>query len=418
MKRICIVGAGTAGLCAARRALDDGFQVTIYEQTNSVGGTWVYTDQIGKDEYGIDVHSSMYQGLRTNLPKEVMGYPDFPIDRSEESYVPSQVIEKFLNDYCNAHNLLQHIQFLHYVIRISPTRCDKWQVIVKNLKTQAVDFLSYDYVLVCNGHYHTPSYPSIKGSDTFTGLQIHSHDYKNANRFKDETVLIIGAGPSGMDLCNEISKVAKKVTLSHHMAETPKTIFKSNVNQKPDVSHIEGDTIYFKDASSDKYTIVFYCTGYKYAFPFLSVDCGIYVDDNYVKDLYKHCINIRHPSMAFIGIPYYVCAAQMMDLQARFVLTYWTGRQNLPSQSEMLEDTKSKMQQRFAKGLRKRQAHMMGEEQGFYYDDLAETAHIENIKPVMTALHNESSRRFLDDLLHFREDIFRIVDDKEFVKIN
>lgn len=57
-------------------------------------------------------------------------------------------------------------------------------MIVKNLKTQTVDFVIYDYILVCNGHYHTPSYPIIKGSDTFKGLQIHSHDYKNPQRFK------------------------------------------------------------------------------------------------------------------------------------------------------------------------------------------------------------------------------------------
>lgn len=181
--------------------------------------------------------------------------------------------------------------------------------------------------------------------------------------FPDQTVLIIGAGPSGMDLCHEISKVAKRVTLSHHMPETPKTKFRSNVNQKPDVSYIKGSTVVFTNNEEETYSIIFYCTGYKYSFPFLSSNCGIYVDDNWVRPLYKHCINIEYPTMSFIGIPYYVCAAQMMDLQSRFTMAFWKGNKELPSKEEMLEDTEKEMQRRFAKGYKKRQAHMMGEEQ-------------------------------------------------------
>lgn len=127
-----MVGAGTAGLCSARQVLDEGqgnWAVTVFEQTDKIGGTWVYTDRIGLDEYGLEVHSSMYQGLRTNLPKEVMGYPDFPIDESHpESYVPSAVIEQFLLDYATKHQLRPHIKFLHYVVRISPKRNGQWQV--------------------------------------------------------------------------------------------------------------------------------------------------------------------------------------------------------------------------------------------------------------------------------------------------
>ncbi|XP_061391053.1 senecionine N-oxygenase-like [Musca vetustissima] len=417
MKRIAVVGAGTAGLCAARRALENGYSVTIYEQNNEIGGTWVYTDQVGTNEYGIEVHSSMYQGLRTNLPKEVMGYPDFQIDGYDESYVPSKAIENFLGAFCAKYQLEKYIRFLHYVIRIMP-KDNRWEVVVKNLKTGSVDFEMFDYVMICNGHYHTPLYPTIKGLETYQGQQIHSHDYKNAERFRDQSVLIIGAGPSGMDLCHEISKVAERVTLSHHMPETPKTQFRPNVNQKPDVAYTKGSTVVFTNGEEEKYTIIFYCTGYKYAFPFLSTNCGIYVDDNWVRPLYKHCINIEYPTMSFIGIPYYVCAAQMMDLQSRFTMEFWKGRKELPSREEMLQDTEQEMERRFAKGYKKRQAHMMGEEQIHYYNDLAKTAAIENIKPVMTYLHNESSRRFLDDLLHFREDVFRIVDNESFVKIN
>lgn len=61
--RIAIIGAGAAGICAARHSVDAGHEVTIYEQTNNIGGTWVYTDNVGKDENGLNIHSSMYQGL-------------------------------------------------------------------------------------------------------------------------------------------------------------------------------------------------------------------------------------------------------------------------------------------------------------------------------------------------------------------
>lgn len=161
-----------------------------------------------------------------------------------------------------------------------------------------------------------------------------------------------------------------------------------------------------------------FVAGYKYTFPFMSIDCGLTVDDNYVQPLYKHCININRPTMALIGLPYYVCASQMFDLQVRFAVRFMCGEKKMPTKQEMLADTEREMQKRWDKGYKKRQAHMMGEDQNQYYDDLAATADIENLKPVMTKLHNESSQRFLDDLVNFRKDIFRVVDNESFVKIN
>lgn len=64
MVHIAVIGAGTAGLCAAKTAIQSGCQVTVFEQAKQVGGTWVYTDKVGKDDYGLDVHTSMYQGLQ------------------------------------------------------------------------------------------------------------------------------------------------------------------------------------------------------------------------------------------------------------------------------------------------------------------------------------------------------------------
>uniref|UniRef100_A0A182TSG8 Flavin-containing monooxygenase n=1 Tax=Anopheles melas TaxID=34690 RepID=A0A182TSG8_9DIPT len=248
----CIIGAGMAGLAAARRVLEIGAQVTIFERMDQLGGTWIYTDEVGVDRYGLPVHTSMYRGLRTNLPKE------------------------------------------------------------------------------------------------------------------------------------------------------------------SDVSMLTETGAKFTNGSEESFDVVVYCTGFRYNFPFLGADCGIEVQDNHVQPLYKHCININHPTMAFIGLPFYVCAAQMMDLQVRFCLAYLTGRQHLPPAHEMLDDAAQEFEDRLQRGYKKRHAHMMGPEQGRYYDDLAKTAQIETIPLVMTKLHNESSQRFVDDLIHFREDVFRIVDDEYF----
>lgn len=230
-------------------------------------------------------------------------------------------------------------------------------------------------------------------------------------------MLVIGAGPSGMDLALEISRKARHVTLSHHTKESFKTIFPSNLIQKPDVSELTRTGVVYKDGTQEEFTVILYCTGYRYNFPFLSQNCGVIVEDNYVHPLYKHCININHPTMTFIGLPYYVCAAQMFDLQARFCLKYYSGEKTLPTKQEMLADMHEQMKQKWMQGFRKCQAHMMGPAQGEYYEDLAKTASIAPIKPVMTKLHNESSQRFNDDLLNFRKDVFRIVDDETFEEV-
>ncbi|TDG38220.1 hypothetical protein AWZ03_015358, partial [Drosophila navojoa] len=106
------------------------------------------------------------------------------------------------------------------------------------------------------------------------------------------------------------------------------------------------------------------------------------------------------------------------DLQARFVFSYFYGKNQLPSAKEMTEETVNKVKSLLAQGYKKRQAHMLGNNQMQYFTELANTAQIENIKPVMAKLHSESSNLFNENLLHFREDIFKIIDSETFVKVN
>lgn len=62
--KIAIIGAGCAGLASARNALEQKHQVDIFEKMETLGGIWYYTDNVGKDKYGVDIHSAMYKQLR------------------------------------------------------------------------------------------------------------------------------------------------------------------------------------------------------------------------------------------------------------------------------------------------------------------------------------------------------------------
>jgi len=183
---LCVIGAGGAGLCAIKHGIDHGLQVTAFEQAKEIGGTWVFTS-----DYGNDIHSSMYKGLHTNLPKEVMQYPDLPFAEQERSYIPAEDVLAYYRWYANKFDLCRHVKFEHNVVRVRPMLDGSWEVLVKKDLPEGSEYITlcFDAVLVCNGHYSTPAMPKYEGSEAFKGKQLHSHDYKCADPFKDQQVL-------------------------------------------------------------------------------------------------------------------------------------------------------------------------------------------------------------------------------------
>lgn len=415
--KLCVIGAGGAGLCAARYGSEFGCTVTVFEKTAEVGGTWVYTDDVGVDKNGLEVHSSRYQGLYTNLPKEIMGFPDFQFCEQSRSYIPAEDVLQFYQAYADKFHLLELIRFETQVVRVRPLN-DKWEVLVQDMKLNKFETSTFDAVLVCNGHYTTPNHVHFEGQSNFAGLQLHSHDYRTAAMFKGESVLVIGAGPSGTDITIEIAKVAKNVTWSHHLKQPPVTQFSDNVSQKPDVQKITKTGVCFVDGSYEDFSAIVYCTGYKYSFPFLSVDCGIEVGENYVRPLYKHCLSIIRPTLGLIGLPNFICPNQMFDLQVRFCLEFMLKRKQLPATQKMLDDLKNDTELREKRGVFENIAHFMGPGiQDLYYADLAATAGITPISPVIAKIFAIALHNLVNEPSEFRSRAFKILDDDNFVLI-
>ncbi|XP_037025033.1 senecionine N-oxygenase-like [Bradysia coprophila] len=417
--KIAVIGAGAAGLAAIKHAIEINCDVIGFEQTDKVGGTWVYTPQTGKNEFGIDIHSSMYQNLTTNLPIELMCYPNEPFPSNPKSFVSSDVVLSYYESFADKYRLRDHIKFLNQVVRVRPLSQDYlggWEVIVRDVSIGTYETYTFDAVLVCNGHFHSGFIPNYEGAKTFQGKRIHSHNYRSPEVFKDETILVIGGNFSAVDIVQQTAPHVKSVIWSHHLKNGPDvTLLGENVTQKPDVLKLGENNAVFVDNTTSTITTVIYCTGYEFKFPFLSVDCGISSCDGYVRPLFKHCLNINRPTMGFIGLPNLVCPNQLFSLQSRFCLSFMTGKKALPTKEEMIEDTETDLNDRWKRGLPKRKAHMMGlNVQAQYYADLATTAAVEPIKPVIPRMHIHAGMSRQRDFVNFRSNKYHVIDDETF----
>ena len=101
-REVAVVGAGAAGLVAARELRRENLAVTVFERGSEVGGTWVYTASCGStasSSSAYHIHSSLYESLRVNLPKEIMGYSDFPfLDNSGSRYCGHAEVKDYLDE--------------------------------------------------------------------------------------------------------------------------------------------------------------------------------------------------------------------------------------------------------------------------------------------------------------------------------
>ncbi|KAK4884073.1 hypothetical protein RN001_000344 [Aquatica leii] len=384
--KIAIIGAGVAGVVTLKYALERGHECECFEETGEFGGTWVYTDKTGVDENGMKIYRTMYKDLITNLPKEVMFFLDFPYpEHIKESIITQPQVLQYLTDYVNKFDLEKHIKYHQTVVKVRPHNDDKWTVTTENVINKTQNSKIYESVFVCNGHFRYPKLPNIDSRNLFNGLQMHSSDYRNQNLYKNKRVLVIGASYSGIDVANHIKSVTKKLCLSHW---SPTNVKIESVVNKPAVSKMYPQGAVFADGTVEEFDIVIYCTGYEYKFPFLDDSCGITVNDNWVKPLYKHVINIERPTMYFIGIPFLVAAFQCCDIQARFSLAALEKKFVLPQKQHMLKDLNDYEFELKKNNVPNRHTHKIGQRIVSYFAELAEIAAIRPIPNVYAKLYS------------------------------
>lgn len=152
-----------------------------------------------------------------------------------------------------------------------------WEITVLNLNRKDEEIFKYDAVIVCNGHYSDPFIPNVRGSERFKGKQWHSHDYREPSSFAGKKVLLVGAGPSGVDIGAQIVALADKVKESAASNRVKRKerllqVYLSHSNQlkvppaqgiiqKPYLTELTKHSAIFQDGTEEAIDEVLYCTG-------------------------------------------------------------------------------------------------------------------------------------------------------------
>ncbi|MBA0685829.1 hypothetical protein Goari_013472, partial [Gossypium aridum] len=168
----------------------------------------VETDLLGLDPNREIVHSSLYRSLRVNLPRQIMGFMDYPFMKKEggdpRTFPGHEEVLKFLEDFVRDFRLMELIQFGHEVVRVELTdeARHKWVVESRTRETESrweSKEELFEAVVICNGR------------DAWPGLQMHSHNYRTPEQFENKIVVLIGNGSSAKDILKEISPLASQV---------------------------------------------------------------------------------------------------------------------------------------------------------------------------------------------------------------
>ncbi len=348
-----LIGAGPAGLGAARCLSKRGIDFVGFEAHSGVGGLWDIASET----------STMYESAHLISSRTTTAYDELPMGEDVADYPSHREMLDYFNEFADKFDLRRHYRFDTRVIRAVPESeavDSNWRITSRGPDGEDVTE-TYAGLIIANGILSEPSIPTFEGD--FSGEMMHTSVYKSPDIFKDKRVLIIGAGNSGCDIAVDAVHQAKSVDLSMRSGYWffPKYILgkpsdtlnegkampawiKTRVDGKVirmitgnparlgfpepegriyethpvmntlvlyhaghgdikvrgDVARFDGDEAVFKDGSRGQYDMVMLATGYKLNYPFIDVRELNWRGNH--PDLYLNIFTPRHRNLFVLGM--------------------------------------------------------------------------------------------------------------------
>jgi flavin-binding monooxygenase-like protein len=199
--RIGIIGAGFAGLSAAKVLREFGHDPVVFELAPDVGGVWSRTRR--------------YPGLETQNNRDSYCLSDFPMPKRYPEWPKGEQVQEYLAAYVDHFGLTDNIRLRTEVVTATPT-VDGWELSTVSHASGATDITRVDYLVVANGIYCYPLTPAFTGADEYQaggGRIYHSSEFHDLEDARGKHVVVLGYGKSACDVATAISDVAASTTV-------------------------------------------------------------------------------------------------------------------------------------------------------------------------------------------------------------
>jgi isoprenylcysteine carboxyl methyltransferase (ICMT) family protein YpbQ len=194
--RVCVIGAGAAGLAMARALKRAGIAFDVLEQRQRLGGLWT-----------ADADSAVSKNTHMVSPKSSQAFSDWPMPSEWADFPHHSLALNYLEHYATHHHLSEHIQYSRTVIktqRVAHGVMDGWEVTCADGSTQR-----YSDIAVASGCHNLPCMPRYPGH--FSGQILHSKHYNGPEQLTGQRVLVVGAGQSAVDILCDAATVGAQV---------------------------------------------------------------------------------------------------------------------------------------------------------------------------------------------------------------
>ncbi|CAL4859170.1 NAD(P)-binding domain-containing protein [Microbacterium sp. MM2322] len=198
---VVVIGAGQAGLSAAyhlrRRGFvplgssaDDAPTFVVLDAEARSGGAWQHR----------------WATLRMGTVNGIHELPGYAVPPADPLSPSREVLPDYFAEYEARFDLR-----VHRPVRVRAVRREDDDPHGR-LRVAAEDAgrpvtWSARYVINATGTWRKPFWPTYPGQASFAGRQLHVHDYRSAEEFRGQRVVIVGAGVSAIQLLDEISQV-------------------------------------------------------------------------------------------------------------------------------------------------------------------------------------------------------------------